>query len=197
MIYLLPFLNAAFGWAIISFLFFFLFRPYEKRSIAIFEIQGFIPKNFKNWMDETALYVSNHFFSIEHLKENFLKKEELQAINNMLEEKVDDFLRNRLKEKIPILNMFITDGLIAKMKESLMEELNHMIPSTIDKLASEAGKKFDLRKMVSDKMSTVTGRDIEKLFYSHSGRSLMQLKLFAALLGFVLGCIEVFLLMRF
>ncbi len=57
------------------------------------------------------------------MKDSLLKSEKLQQIYGMLEVKVDDFLRHKLKEKIPVFSMFVTEGLISKMKEILVEEL--------------------------------------------------------------------------
>ncbi len=194
MIYLIPFLNALFGWSIIAVLFYFLFRPMKKKNFFIFEIQGFIPKNILQWGNQLGDYASTNFINISSMKESLLNGEKMNEINKMLEEKVDDFLRNKLKEKVPVLSMFITDGLVSKMKEVLMEELKHMIPSTIDKLASDMEKKFDAKKLIAEKLNNISMEQIEKAFYSNTGKSITTLKFAVALFGFALGWLEVLLL---
>ena len=136
MIYLIPVLNAAFGWLTISSLFYLLFHPYEKKNLFIFDMQGFIPKNLLLWGTQLGNYVSEHLVNIPKMKESLLKGESLQQIHAVLESKVDDFLRNKLKEKIPVFSMFITEGMITKMKEVLMDELESLVPSVIDQIAA-------------------------------------------------------------
>src|SRR5690349_21677592 len=102
MIYLIPVLNAAFGWLIISSLFYLLFHPYEKKNLFIFDVQGFIPKNLSLWGAQLGNYVSENLVNIPKMKESLLQGESLHQIHSVLDTKVDDFLRNKLKEKIPV-----------------------------------------------------------------------------------------------
>src|SRR5258706_9250254 len=120
MIYLIPILTALFGWLLISSLFYFLFHPAKKKNLFILDLQGFIPKNISLWGKGVGDYVSENLVNIPKMKESLLQGESLKQIHNVLDVKVDDFLRNKLKEKIPVFSMFITEGMISKMKEVLM-----------------------------------------------------------------------------
>ena len=135
MIYLIPFLNALFGWLLISSLFYLLFHPREKKNFFVFQMQGFIPKNISSWGKQVGKYVAENVVNIPKMKESLLSSERLEQIHSMLEKKVDDFLRNKLKEKIPVFSMFITEGMISKMKEVLMNELESLVPSVIGQIA--------------------------------------------------------------
>lgn len=193
MIWLIPFLNALFGWAIISLLFRFLFHPYQKKNFFIFEIQGFIPKNLSSWGAQLGVYISENVVNIPKMKDSLLKSEKLQQIQGMLEVKVDDFLRNKLKEKIPVLSMFITEGLISKMKEILVEELSSLVPSVIEQLASGMEEQFNISKMIDERINGVSTFEVEGLFYKHAGKAITTLKIVVGALGFGLGCIEILL----
>lgn len=195
MIYLIPLLNAAFGWGIISMLFWFLFHPYQKKNFFIIELQGLIPKKLPQWGAQIGRYASENFLNIGKLKENLLEPAKLEQINELLEDKVDDFLRNKLKDKIPIFSMFITDGLISKMKEVLMTELGKMIPDMIGFFADDLQKKYDVQKMIAEKLEQYDMAEMEKVFYQQAGKGILQAKIFVAVLGFVLGLLEVLLLL--
>ncbi|HYV94436.1 MAG TPA: hypothetical protein VE978_21870 [Chitinophagales bacterium] len=194
MIWTIPFLNALFGWSIIALLFRFLFHPYRKKNFFIFEMQGFIPKNFSIWSEQLGDYVSEHVVNIPKMKESLLQGEKLKQIHNMLEEKVDDFLRNKLKEKIPVFSMFITEGLISKMKEILVAELEQMVPALIEQIASGVEEQFNVKKMINDKVNAVSMNDLEKLFYQYAGKSILALQISVAALGLLLGAIEILLM---
>ncbi|MBK9732731.1 MAG: hypothetical protein IPO83_15865 [Chitinophagaceae bacterium] len=197
MIYLIPFLNAAFGWFIIALLFRLLFHPLQKKNYFIVELQGFIPKQLPQWGRQAGIYASENLLNIGKLKENLLEPEKLTKINEILDDKVDDFLRNKLKDKIPLFGMFITDGLIQKMKETLMTELDQMIPELIGFFADDLEKKYDVQKMIAEKLAMYDAASLEKLFYQHAGKPILQLKIFVAVIGFLLGSLEMLLVMRF
>lgn len=193
MIYLLPVLTALFGWFSISLLFYFLFRPVDKINLFILEVQGFIPKNLTAWGRQMGEWASREI-SVQKIKDSFLQDDQLQRIHDLLEAKSEDFLRNKLKEKIPVLAMFITDGLISKMKEALMTELDQLVPSVINQVASGLEKKFDVSKMVEEKIAAINSADPERLFYQSAGKGIRQLKIFMAAMGFLLGLFEWWLL---
>jgi len=194
MIWLIPLLNALFGWSIISLLFWFLFHPYQKKNFFIFEMQGFIPKNLSSWGTQLGVYVSENVVNIPKMKDSLLKSEKLQQIHGMLEVKVDDFLRHKLKEKIPVFSMFITESLISKMKEILVEELAGLVPSVIEQIASGMEEQFNISKMIDERINGIAISEVESLFHHHTQRSITALKIVVAALGFGLGCIEILLI---
>jgi len=193
MMILIPILNAVFGWLVISSLFFFLFHPQTKKNFFVFEMQGFIPKNISSWGKSLGKYVEENFVNIPKMKESLLKGDSQKQIHDVLESRVDDFLRNKLKEKIPVFSMFITEGMISKMKEVLMDELESLVPSVIEQIAAGVEKQFNIQKMIDEKLSAVSMEEIEKLFYSQAGKGILTLKIAVAAAGFALGFIEIYL----
>lgn len=191
MIYLIPFLNAAFGWFIISLLCHVLFHPLRKKNFFILDWQGLIPKNLPRWGQQAGTYAANNFLAIGKLKDSLLEPEKLSKITELLDDKVDDFLRNKLKEKIPVFGMFITEGMISKMKETLMGELDHIIPDLIGFFADDLQKKYDVQRMITEKLEQFDAASLEKLFYAHAGKGILQLKLVVAITGLLLGLLEI------
>ncbi len=194
MIWVIPILNAAFGWLIISALSWFLIHPIKRKNFFIAEVQGFIPKNLNKWGIQLGGYVSQNFFSISRLKESILEEENLRRIHSLLEEKVDNFLKNKLKEKIPIFSMFVTDSLILQMKEILTKELEQMVPDLINFFADDLQAKYDMNKLISEKLSSLSTEDLKNKFYTMAGKNILQLKVCCAFFGGILGLFEIFLL---
>lgn len=194
MIYLIPVLNALFGWLIISTLVFFLFHPRKKMRLFIMDVQGFIPKNLEEWGKQLGQYAAEHLVNIGEMKSSLLHGERLQQINLMLEKKVDDFLRNKLKEKIPVISMFITESMVSKMKEVLMEELEKLVPAAIEKIAEGVEQEFNVEKLIAEKVHSVSPDQIEMMFRREAGKGILWLKIFSASLGFAIGWLELLLL---
>jgi uncharacterized membrane protein YheB (UPF0754 family) len=66
-------------------------------------LQGLIPKKLADWGSQAGIYVSENFLNIQHMKKDLLQPEKLKSINVLLESKVDDYLRNKLKKRFPSL----------------------------------------------------------------------------------------------
>ncbi len=154
-------------------------------------MQGFIPKNIDAWALAAGEYAAAHILNIAAMKESLLKEEKLKHIHALLDEKVDDFLRNKLKEKIPVFSMFITEGMISKMKEVLVGELQLMVPSLIEQIASGVEEQYNIKRMISDKVNAVSIPEMQNLFLRYAGKSITTLKMVVAVIGFALGIAEV------
>jgi hypothetical protein len=58
----------------------------------------------------------------------------------IIDEKLDDFFRHRLTEKLPMISMFIGDKTIQQLKSVFMEELKQMFPTLMQSFASNMQK---------------------------------------------------------
>lgn len=64
----------------------------------------------------------------------------LEKIMPIIDEKLDDFFRHRLTEKLPMISMFIGDKTIQQLKSVFMEELKQMFPTLMQSFASNMQK---------------------------------------------------------
>ena len=90
---------------------------------------------------------------------NSLIKEEqltgqLDQLMPTLDHKLDDFFRNRLAEKLPMISMFIGDKTIQQLKSVFMDELRNMFPELIHSFASN---------MQKDLLNQLEEQSLEKL----------------------------------
>ena len=80
------------------------------------------------------------------------------------------------------------------MEETLMGELEKMIPDLIGFFADDLEKKYDVQKMIAEKMTAFDPASLERIFYQQAGKPILQLKIFVAILGLLLGGAELLLL---
>jgi hypothetical protein len=78
---------------------------------------------------------------------NTLIKEEqltgqLDKLIPTLDHKLEDFFRNRLAEKLPMISMFIGDKTIQQLKIVFMDELRNIFPELIHSFSSNMQKEF-------------------------------------------------------
>jgi uncharacterized membrane protein YheB (UPF0754 family) len=188
---MIPVLNGLFGWLIIDMIVSFLFNPYEKKNLFFFKVQGLIPSLQQSLAEELGQYVAEYFVNFKELENKLLSTENLSEIHNYLDKKAEDFLRNKLTEKLPILSMFITDSLISTAKESLVGELDKIIPEIISMYSGKIQEQLNIKQKVAGFIRNYPIRDLENKFHSATSKKILTLKIAVSVIGVLIGIFEV------
>ena len=129
--------------------------------------------------------------SIEKMEENLLSDKSLKEMHGDLEEKADDFIRNKLTERILLLKMFITEGIIIQAKEVLVEQLDKMIPELIKGFIPKVAEKINIKNAVEIRIKNYPLQHLEMEMKKQVGKKLITIKLIAAAAGLLLGIAEI------
>ena len=103
----------------------------------------------------------------------------LEKIMPIIDEKLDDFFRHRLTEKLPMISMFIGDKTIQQLKSVFMEELKQMFPTLMQSFASN---------MQKDLIDQLEHRSLQK-FEIIAFKATAPLRKLAILIGLIWGVI--------
>jgi uncharacterized membrane protein YheB (UPF0754 family) len=173
---LIPVSSAFSCWLVIRLFFFFLFRRVlpKKRSLLAAKIGKAAAENF---------------FSEEIMEEKIADPKNLQKIMPVVEEHIDDFLRNKLKKQMPVVGMFIGDKTINSMKAVFMSELENLFPQVMKNFASNLKDDLGIEKLVAEKINSVPAPVLEKAFYNNLSGEIRLLSISCASIGFLIGCI--------
>ncbi|HET6995056.1 MAG TPA: hypothetical protein VFI06_08750 [Chitinophagaceae bacterium] len=125
-------------------------------------------------------------FSFADLEKKIVDPSNIQSVMPVVESHVDDFLRHKLKEKMPVIGMFIGDKTIHSLKEVFLKEIEALFPQVLQKFAGGIKDQLDIETLVKNKITSVSASRIEKSlepvldYYSIAG----------AITGFVIGAIN-------
>ena len=109
-----------------------------------------------------------------------------EKLRNILDEKIDDFLKNKLTQTMPMLSMFLTEGTVTKVKGVLLEELMKMLPGMAGQMVSQLTSEVQIGKIVEEKILNIPDGILEK-----NVRSVIAKKLAVLLLIlFLTGCLS-------
>lgn len=117
-------MTGLFGWFLVWLLLKSLFYPYKPIQIGGFSWEG-------------ALYPMMRTFPIESLIPTSNDGGLADAMP-FIDEKLDEFFKNKLKEKLPIISMFIGEKTITQLKSVFMDELQVLFPELIKHFTSTA-----------------------------------------------------------
>lgn len=141
-------------------------------------------------------YISDQVMSVDVLAGNLTDPEKLRALKPLIESHIDIFLKEKIKEKMPAVAMFIGEKTMDMMKKSLMEEIDVMLPELIRKYLGNVGDQLNIEKQVMARVRALPEGQIEALLHRNLKREKSMFGLYGAVSGLVIGLILA-LLVRF
>jgi uncharacterized membrane protein YheB (UPF0754 family) len=188
---LIPLLSAFTGWASNWLLIKMLFHPKKPVRVLGFTVQGIFPKRQMEFAAPLGALVSKELLSFNELEAKITSADNFKKIMPTVEIHVDDFLRNKLKEAFPMIGMLIGDRTINTLKEIFMNELETLFPVIMKGYMENLQNDLDLEQLISDKIATFSPDKLETVLYQTMGKELRQARLLGAAIGFLVGLIQV------
>lgn len=194
MIYTLPIIAALTGWITNYIAIKMLFHPREKVKVLFLEIQGIFPKRQNKLAEKLGKIVADELFSVEDVKKVLKDEKTTQEIVSVIDEKLDDFLDNKLIDTMPMLAMFMSDELKQTIKGTLEEEFKLMLPEVVNRLAKNLDHNMDVEKTVYEKVVNFSTDKLEEILYSIMKKEFKFIEILGGILGFMIGLIQLALL---
>jgi len=195
MFYLQPLVAAFTGWFTTWIAIYMLFHPKEPKKFLGITIQGVFPKRKQQFASKLGSIVASELLHFREIAQHITDPEQLASLKPGIEKHIDAFLHTRLKEKIPVLSMFVGEGTLAKIKEGLLEEIDMMLPAVIGQYAENLEQKVDIEKMVTEKVSGFSTDKLEEILLGIMTKEFRFVELIGGVLGFLIGLIQMFLSM--
>lgn len=185
----IPLATALSGWLGIRLLGVLLFRPRQVRRIAGMKLQGVLPKSQQRLAKQIGDQLGSNLLPLDQLSTQLQSPQQIQELMPGIEQHIDGFLQQRLKEKIPVLAMFLSDEILQTIKKSLLEEIQSLLPQVIGQYAGSFSQKLNLGKLITDQVAAISSDQLESLLKAAIGNELKRVAWGAALLGFLIGLI--------
>lgn len=190
MFYLQPFIAAFTGWFTTWIAIYMLFHPREPKRFLGITIQGIFPKRQKQFAAKLGGVVANELLHFNDIASLIKDPQQLAVLRPGIEAHVDSFLHVRLKEKLPVISMFVGDGMLNKIKEGLMEEIDVLLPEVISKYTDNLAERVDVERMVTEKVSNFSSDKLEEILATVMSKEFRFVELVGGVLGFVIGLIQ-------
>ena len=187
---LIPVLTAFTGWAVIRLLIKILFRPLHPKNLFGYTWQGILSSQKFSIADKIGKYVASEFSSFEAIDQKICDPENFEKVKPLIETHIDDFLRYKLKEQMPMISMFIGDKTIDTLKSVFIKEIEDLFPQVMLQFAGNLKNELNLEQMVSSKIAAVSPEQIENLLYKKMIREIRVASLFGAAIGLLIGLIQ-------
>lgn len=132
-------------------------------------------------------------FSFAGIEKKINDPENIKKIMPVVEAHIDDFLRQKLKTKMPMIGMLIGDKTINSLKEIFLKEIEEMFPLILKQFAGDLKKELDIQTLISAKINSVTPSQLQKSF----SPVLNYFGLAGAITGFIVGLVNIGIILSF
>ncbi len=188
---LFPFVSAFIGWITNWVAIKMLFHPREPKKILGITFHGIFPKRQQKFAQKLGKIVSEEFLSFDDIEKKISNPENLKKIIPMIENHVDDFLRYRMKDEMPVISMFIGDKTISNLKTMFMKEIETLLPMIMKQYAANLKNELDLEKIVIAKVSSFSSDKLEEVLNQIMSKEFRFVEIIGAVIGFLIGTLQV------
>lgn len=188
---LIPVISAFIGWVTNWVAIKMLFHPREPRKVLGITFQGIFPKRQQQFAEKLGKLVSAEFLSFEDIEQKISSPENLKKIMPLIEKHIDEFLRHRLSNEMPVISMFIGDKTINKLKGALMTEIELLFPQVMKQYAANLKTELDLEHIVIQKVSNFSSDKLEEILYQIMSKEFRFVEIIGAVIGFIIGVVQV------
>ncbi len=194
LVYTLPFIAAITGWVTNFLAIKMLFHPREKVNLGFFSIQGIFPKRQKVLAERLGKIVATELFSFSDIKDRFTSTSSVSEINHVLDEKLEDFMEVKLKSAMPMLAMFLNGEAKTKIKDTLHQEFQNILPEIMTAYSDKLEKELDIEAIVFQKVDAFSSDKLEQILFSIMKKEFKFIELLGGVLGFLIGIIQLLII---
>jgi hypothetical protein len=144
-----------------------------------------IPLNQQS-LAEKAGKAASAAFSFTDLEKKIIDPDNIKKIMPVVEKHIDDFLRNKLKEKMPVIGMFIGNKTIDSLKEVFLKEIEDLFPHVLKQFSANLQSELNIETMIAGKITNVSAIQWEETL----SPALRYFQIMGAITGFLTGVIN-------
>lgn len=187
----IPVISAFIGWVTNWVAIKMLFHPREPKKILGITFHGIFPKRQQQFAEKLGRIVSAEFLSFSDIEQKISDPDNLKKIMPMIEAHVDDFLRTRMSDEMPVISMFIGDKTIGKLKTAFMKEIELLFPQVMKQYAANLKTELDLEQIVIKKVAGFSSDKLEEVLYQIMSKEFRFVEIIGGVIGFIIGAVQV------
>lgn len=190
----IPIFSGLIGWITNKIAVWLLFNPKEPRNILGVKFQGVFPKRQHLIAQRIGDLVADDLLSVDSLKSQVFTDENMNHLNYFILSKVDYYFEYEFPKDHSFFNLFIGNSTKEKIKERLQDKIYESLDNASENFHDYLENKVNIRKIVSRKINALDSSEVNNLMNNILKNELGFIELTGAILGFIIGLIQVSLL---
>lgn len=196
-LFLLPVISALIAWFTNWIAIKMLFHPRLPVHILGIKFQGVFPKRQQQIAASLGALVARELLHFDEIAVRLKDPKNLTSVRPHIEQHLDRFLQEKLKEKLPVIAMFVGQGTLDKVKEGLMEEIDVLLPEIIEKYTGSLAAEIDVEQIVVEKVRHFSSDKLEDILKQILSKEFRFIELIGGFIGFMIGLLQVLMVRLF
>ena len=188
---LIPIISAFIGWFTNWIAIKMLFHPKEPKKFLGLTIHGILPKRQKQFAEKLGKLVSNELLSFRDIEEKITHPGNLQKLMPLIDDHIEQFLKVKLPEQMPVIGMFIGEKTIQELKNVFSAELEQLFPIIMKNYMGSLKEQLDLEKIVTEKVAAFSSDKLEEILNSIMSKEFRFVEIIGGVLGFLIGLLQI------
>ena len=186
----LPIVGAIVGWTTNWLAVRMLFRP--RRPVRLFGITflGLLPRRRKEIAASVASTVERELVRPEDIQAILANPELMMLAEIEIDRRVREFLRRKVDELPAIALIVMPVDLEDRLRKSIVKHVMRALPEISGQVGSELTARFDVRKLVEDRMNRFEAERLERIVLELARRELRAIELLGAVIGAAVGGVQ-------
>ncbi|MFM7646326.1 MAG: DUF445 domain-containing protein [Sphingomonadales bacterium] len=168
-----------------------LFHPRKPIKILGLTLQGIFPKNQPQFAQKLGKLVSGEFLSFSDIEQKISEPANIQKMMPLIETHIDNFLKERLSEQLPMISTFIGDKTLSRLKSTFLQEIETLLPPVMKIYAGQLKTELDLETIITKKVAQFSSDRLEDLLYQIMAKEFRFVEWVGAIIGLLIGSIQV------
>lgn len=186
---MIPFVGAFIGWITNYVAIKMLFYPRQPVKVLFVTFHGIFPKNKERIANKLGAVVERDLINFGDIKNKLKDPETLANFKEEIAERVDTALRDRI-EKMGIAKGIVPEPIIQTVHKIIVKEIDQNLPSLIDNSINKMEQKFDINKIVVEKVRNFSEQRLEQMLLDITSKEFKFIEIIGAVLGFLIGLIQ-------
>ena len=193
-IFSIPFITAFIGWLTNWVAIKMLFRPQKPiKVLGIFSWQGLIPKRQPALAEQAAVIIERELVSNHKIQDTLANID----VTPQLRIAISTLIRDRLAPKLqtlPLVGNFVNEAAVDSLEKMAHEEIGKEAPKLMEKIAGNFENHFDVKTLVQERIEAFELDKLESIVMEVARKEFKTIERIGAVLGFVVGCVQVALI---
>jgi uncharacterized membrane protein YheB (UPF0754 family) len=167
-----------------------LFRPHKPVRLLGLRLQGLVPRRQKEIAQSLGAMIERDLFSHADIQQALKSAETSDEASAFLSEQIDLFVQ-KLAAQNPMIGMFMQGPLLDQVKGLLRDQMAEKFPAFIERVVERAEDKLDVSEIVRTKIEAFDLTKLEAIIHEVSARELKTIEVLGGVLGFLVGLVQV------
>jgi uncharacterized membrane protein YheB (UPF0754 family) len=190
----IPIIASTIGWFTNWIAIKMLFYPRIKRNILGIKLHGVFPKRQAQLAEKLGELFAEKLGVQKQIENGIVSSIDLASLKDKLISKVAESAMDFLQKEMPFLVPMLPGNLINTLSNQVGDQLFTQISEEIRLGIDKIGKKVDVKKIVEYEINALKVTDLEKLLQDLLKKEFKFIELSGAILGFLIGCIQLALM---